>query len=115
DRTAGPWRGRALLPLSIAGNLSVLCYFKSANFFLDSLRTALTAAGAQSSLPVLNVVLPIGISFYTFEAISYTVDVYRGRIRAERRLDHFLLFILFFPHLVAGPLVPAPDFLPQVY
>ncbi|HJZ90489.1 MAG TPA: MBOAT family O-acyltransferase [Gemmataceae bacterium] len=115
DATAVPWRRRALLLLSIVGNLSVLCYFKYANFFLDSLRTALTAAGAQSSLPVLNVVLPIGISFYTFEAISYTVDVYRGRIRAERRLDHFLLFILFFPHLVAGPIVRARDFLPQVY
>src|SRR5262245_845194 len=115
DRTSVPWRRQALLLLSIVGNLGVLCYFKYANFFLDSLRTALSAAGAQTSLPVLSVILPVGISFYTFEAISYTVDVYVGRIRAERRLDHFLLFILFFPHLVAGPIVRARDFLPQVH
>src|SRR5260370_10586449 len=65
-------------------------------------------------MPVVKVIVPIGISFYTFEAISYVVDVYRGRVRAERRLGHFLLFILFFPHLVAGPIVRGRDFLPQV-
>src|SRR5207244_11042751 len=73
----------------------------------------LRAAGGPASLPVLNVILPIGISFYTFEAISYTIDVYRGRIRAERSLAHFMLFILFFPHLIAGPIVRGRDFLPQ--
>jgi len=114
DATSVPWRRRALMLLSIVGNLGVLCYFKYANFFLDSLREALTAAGATASIPVLSVILPVGISFYTFEAISYTVDVYRGKIPAERNLDHFLLFILFFPHLVAGPIVRASDFLPQV-
>ena len=100
--------------ISVCVNLGVLCYFKYAKFFLDSLGDALNAMGASASFPVLKVILPIGISFYTFEAISYTVDVYRGKIRAERRLDHFLLFILFFPHLVAGPIVRAGDFLPQV-
>jgi alginate O-acetyltransferase complex protein AlgI len=114
DATAVPWRRRMLMLTSIVGNLGVLCYFKYANFFLDSLREVLTAAGASASIPVLSVVLPVGISFYTFEAISYTVDVFRGRIPAERNLDHFLLFILFFPHLVAGPIVRASDFLPQV-
>ncbi len=90
-------------------------YFKYANFFLGSLeaRPAPRAASA-ASLPLLQVILPIGISFYTFEAINYTVDVYRRRIRAERNLAHFLLFILFFPHLVAGPIVRARDFLPQI-
>jgi alginate O-acetyltransferase complex protein AlgI len=62
----------------------------------------------------LNVILPIGISFYTFEAINYTVDVYRRRVPAERNLAHFMLFITFFPHLVAGPIVRARDFLPQI-
>src|SRR5262245_54760447 len=114
EATAVPWRRRALMLLSVVGNLSVLCYFKYANFFLDSLRDALTTAGASASIPVLSVVLPVGISFYTFEAISYTVDVYRGKIPAERNLDHFLMFILFFPHLVAGPIVRASDFLPQI-
>jgi alginate O-acetyltransferase complex protein AlgI len=109
-----PARRRVLLVLSIAANLGLLAYFKYANFFLRSLEDALAAAGAQASLPVLKVILPIGISFYTFEAINYTVDVYLGRIRAERNLLHFMLFILFFPHLVAGPIVRARDFLPQV-
>jgi alginate O-acetyltransferase complex protein AlgI len=95
-------------------NLGLLANYKYANFFLDSLRETLQAAGVTASLPVLEVILPVGISFYTFEAINYTVDVYRHRIRAERQLDHFLLFILFFPHLVAGPIVRAADFLPQI-
>ena len=101
--------------ISICVNLSVLSYFKYANFFLETLRQSLEAAHFSASFPVLRVVLPIGISFYTFEAISYTVDVFRGKIRAERRLDYFLLFILFFPHLVAGPIVRAGDFLPQAH
>ena len=113
--SARPMRRKALLLLSILGNIAILCYFKYANFFLDSLRQSLEAAGAKSSSPVLEIILPIGISFYTFEAISYTVDVFRGKIQAERRLDHFLLFVLFFPHLVAGPIVRAGDFLPQVH
>src|SRR5439155_24816991 len=104
---------RLLLVGSLVMNLGLLVYFKYANFFLDSLRESLQAAGVTASLPVLEVILPVGISFYTFEAINYTVDVYRHRIRAERNLENFLLFILFFPHLVAGPIVRAADFLPQ--
>jgi alginate O-acetyltransferase complex protein AlgI len=111
-RREGP--RRVLLYGSLAMNLGLLCYCKYANFFLDSISQALRAAGAEWTLPTLSVMLPIGISFYTFEAINYTVDVYRRKIPAERRLDHFLLFILFFPHLVAGPIVRAADFLPQV-
>jgi alginate O-acetyltransferase complex protein AlgI len=65
-------------------------------------------------LPVLQLVAPIGISFYTFEAINYMVDVYKRKIPAERNLAHFLLFITFFPHLLAGPIVRARDFLPQI-
>ncbi len=107
-------RRKLLLWLSLLVNLSVLFIFKYANFFLDSLRELAQQVGAAPSLPVLRVILPIGISFYTFEAINYTVDVYRGRIKAERNLAHFMLFILFFPHLVAGPIVRAKDFLPQI-
>jgi alginate O-acetyltransferase complex protein AlgI len=102
------------LLLSLAVNLGILVYLKYANFFLDSLEAALRAVGSEASLPLLEVILPIGISFYTFEAINYTVDVYRRRIPAERDLAHFMLFILFFPHLVAGPIVRAKDFLPQI-
>jgi len=106
---------RLLLILSLVVNLGLLVYFKYANFFLHSLEIGLRAAGAQASLPLLAVILPIGISFYTFEAINYIVDVYRRRVLAERSLGHFLLFILFFPHLVAGPIVRARDFLPQTH
>jgi alginate O-acetyltransferase complex protein AlgI len=105
---------QALLSFSILGNVGILCYFKYANFFLRSLEDGLKMAGANSSLPVLSVILPIGISFYTFEAISYSVDVYRRKIRPEKNLAHFMLFILFFPHLIAGPIVRGSDFLPQI-
>ncbi len=114
EASASPRRRRLLLGISLAANLGLLCYFKYANFFLESLRAACDAAGLGSSFPVLSVVLPVGISFYTFEAINYTVDVYRRRAPAERSLPNFMLFILFFPHLVAGPIVRARDFLPQI-
>jgi len=114
DAIAIPWRRKCLLVVSLAGNLGLLAYFKYADFFLHSLEELLHAAGDTTSLPVLKVIVPIGISFYTFEAISYTVDVYRKRTPAERNLFHFLLFITFFPHLVAGPIVRARDFLPQI-
>src|SRR2546430_1791906 len=93
-----------LLITSLVVNLGMLVYFKYANFFLDSLRESLRAAGVQTWSWSLEVILPVGISFYTFEAINYTVDVYRRKIRAEREMSNFVLFILFFPHLVAGPI-----------
>ncbi len=114
ERSAVSWRRKLLLGVSLTANLGLLCYFKYANFFLDSLAQALGAAGVTTEFRTLEVILPVGISFYTFEAINYTVDVYRRRIRAERSLGDFMLFILFFPHLVAGPIVRARDFLPQV-
>jgi alginate O-acetyltransferase complex protein AlgI len=114
DATSVPHRRKLLLALSLAGNLGLLFYFKYANFFLTSLGQTLHAVGAGASVPVLNVIVPIGISFYTFEAINYTVDVFRRRVPAERNLGHFMLFITFFPHLVAGPIVRARDFLPQI-
>ena len=114
DATDRPLLRRLLLLASLVMNLGLLVYFKYANFFLDSLRQGLQAAGVTASLPVLEVILPVGISFYTFEAINYTIDVYRRKMRAERDLGNFVLFILFFPHLVAGPIVRAKDFLPQI-
>src|SRR5262245_47414265 len=106
---------------SIAVNLGVLGFFKYTNFFLESLydlqdnvfRDVLGTVFHDRYL--LDLIVPFGISFYTFEAISYTVDVYVGRIKAERNLPNFLLFILFFPHLVAGPIVRAKDFLRQAH
>lgn len=103
---------------SILMNLGILCYFKYRGFFLNELHELLLAAGrdpgfARLDMAVLAAFVPFGISFYTFEAISYAVDVYKGKIRAERSLPRFLLFILFFPHLVSGPIVRAGDFLTQ--
>jgi alginate O-acetyltransferase complex protein AlgI len=110
-----PRRRLLLLLVSLAMNLGLLVYFKYANFFLRSIEDSLRSIGQTTSLPVLRVILPVGISFYTFEAINYTVEVYRGTMKAERRLAHFMLFILFFPHLIAGPIVRARDFLPQIH
>jgi alginate O-acetyltransferase complex protein AlgI len=105
---------RCLLLVSLVGNLGMLLYFKYANFFLDSLHQALDAAHVSFSKPVIDVLVPVGISFYTFEAINYTVEVFRRRVRAERNPIHLLFFVLFFPHLIAGPIVRARDFLPQI-
>lgn len=107
------WR-KGLLILSLVVNLGLLIFFKYVNFFLASVEQALEATGNTASLPTLQILLPVGISFYTFEAINYTVDVYQRKIPAERNLAHFMLFILFFPHLIAGPIVRARDFLPQI-
>jgi alginate O-acetyltransferase complex protein AlgI len=109
------WR-RLLLILSIGANLGLLAFFKYVNFFLDTTFSALSLFGWESSKPSLfeNVILPLGISFYTFETISYIVDVYQGRIKAVRNLLDYALYIMFFPHLVAGPIVRPRDFLPQI-
>jgi len=114
EATQNPRVRKALLGVSLVGNVGLLCYFKYVNFFLHSLEEAAVACGLEVSLPVLSVILPFGISFYTFEAINYTVDVYLGKVRATRDLSHFMLFVLFFPHLVAGPIVRARAFLPLV-
>ncbi len=101
---------------SIGMNLGVLCYFKYRGFFLNELHDLLSRLGYDPSygkLDVAELIIPFGISFYTFEAISYAVDVYTRKIAPEKSLPRFLLFILFFPHLVAGPIVRAGDFLHQ--
>jgi alginate O-acetyltransferase complex protein AlgI len=103
---------------SISMNLGILCYFKYRGFFLNELHDSLAkvgiGAGYQKFTP-LDILIPFGISFYTFEAVSYAVDVFQRKVKAERSLPHFLLFILFFPHLVAGPIVRAGDFLKQAH
>lgn len=101
---------------SIVMNLGILCYFKYRGFFLNELHDSLARVGYDPGYGKLNladIVIPFGISFYTFEAISYAVDVYRRKIGPERSLPRFLLFILFLPHLVSGPIVRAGDFLRQ--
>lgn len=101
-------RRKVLLILSLTMNLGILFFFKYCNFFIDNLR----AAGV--TLNNLDIILPVGISFYTFQSMSYTIDVYRNELRAERKFLNYLYFTAFFPQLVAGPIVRAAEFLPQV-
>ena len=105
---------KKFLIASIVMNLGLLFYFKYSNFFLESMGALLHGLGLGAQMPVLKLVLPIGISFYTFEAISYMVDVHMQRIKAEKNPLHFLLFISFFPRMVAGPIIRAKNFLPQL-
>ncbi len=105
-------RRKALLLGGVALNLLVLGFFKYFDFFTEQLASTLTMLGFARDIPALQIVLPIGISFFTFQGISYVVDVYRGRVPAARLLD-ILLLMSFFPHLVAGPIVRAADLVPQ--
>jgi D-alanyl-lipoteichoic acid acyltransferase DltB (MBOAT superfamily) len=102
------------LAASIVTNLSILGYFKYFNFFIDSVNAGATLFGYHLPLQSMNIFLPVGISFYTFQSMSYTIDVYRGDIPAERSLLRFACYIAFFPQLIAGPIVRAPEFLPQL-
>ena len=94
-----------ILFISMATNLGLLAWFKYANFVLQTARDASAAAGLSTAIPTINVLLPMGISFYTFQSMSYTIDVYRGRLVPLRNYAMFLQYISFFPHLVAGPIV----------
>lgn len=94
--------------------LLVLAFFKYALFLLDSLGMALRPFGLELPQPTWNIILPVGISFYTFQALSYLIDVHRGRCDLERSFSKVLLFISFFPQLVAGPIVTANSFIPQL-
>lgn len=104
-----------IVGVSVAINLSVLGFFKYYGFFLTSMDELLTSVGLQRDLPFMEVILPVGISFFTFQGISYVVDVYRRQIAVERSLLDVMLFISFFPQLVAGPIVRAADFIPQLH
>ena len=109
-----PRRRRALLVASLCVTLGLLAFFKYTNFLAGVLWSAGAALGLAGTAPVFQIVLPLGISFYTFETVSYVVDVYRRRLPAERKLLDYSLFLLFFPHLIAGPIVRPASFLPQL-
>ncbi len=98
---------------NITVNIAVLCLFKYYNFFADSLAAVFRGMGYEVDWATLNVILPVGISFYTFQALSYTIDVYRHNIRPTRDVVEFFAFISFFPQLVAGPIERATNLLPQ--
>jgi D-alanyl-lipoteichoic acid acyltransferase DltB (MBOAT superfamily) len=106
---------RKYLVLSLVSNLGLLFAFKYFNFFSASVQHFFDAISLPVELPVLHVLLPVGISFYTFQTLSYTIDVYRGRIEPERHLGIFAVYVAFFPQLVAGPIERAGNLLPQFF
>ncbi len=107
-----PRARKTWLVISLASNLSLLAVFKYANFFRESLHLALPEVASLAS--PWNIVLPVGISFYTFQTMSYSIDVYRGRLEPEREFLPFMLYVAFFPQLVAGPIERAGHLLPQL-
>jgi alginate O-acetyltransferase complex protein AlgI len=111
---AHPDRKKLYLILSLVVNLGMLGFFKYFNFFAENVHALLTALHLDVPLPALSVVLPIGISFYTFQELSYTLEVYRGTLEARRDFLDFATFVCFFPQLVAGPIERARHLLPQV-
>ena len=111
----GDPRGRKRwLVLSLCVNLGLLAVFKYANFFYESVVSAANVIGADMVFERLDILLPAGISFYTFQTMSYSIDVYRGRLRAEHDFLRFAFFVGFFPQLIAGPIVRAVDFMHQI-
>ena len=114
-RTEKPAARRVLLVVSLVVNLGILALFKYWNFVMESLAWGSAAMGSSWTPPLHRLLLPVGISFYTFQSLSYTIDVYRREIPVERSLRRFALFVSFFPQLVAGPIVRAAEFLPQLH
>lgn len=106
---------KSLLIVSLVVNLGVLIYFKYFNFFIDSFIDTFTFFGSPISVNSLEIVLPVGISFYTFQTLSYSIDIYRGKLEPSKDPIAFFAFVSFFPQLVAGPIERATHLLPQFY
>jgi alginate O-acetyltransferase complex protein AlgI len=113
DRPGAP--RRLLLGVSLTTNLGILCIFKYCNFFIDNFCQVLETVGLHASWSTLHLVLPVGVSFYTFQALSYTMDVYRGKTQVCYNPVRFLAYISFFPQLVAGPIEQSSSLLHQFY
>ena len=113
-KSSNKTRKKALLITSLSGNLGLLGFYKYADFAITQFNVLGQHFDLANHIPLLNLALPIGISFYTFQTISYTVDVYRGHLEPSKSFKEFALFVSFFPQLVAGPIVRAKDFLPQL-
>ena len=106
---------RLLLSASVLVNLGFLGIFKYYNFFLDNFVEAFSFFGASINANSLNVIIPVGISFYTFQTLSYTIDIYKKKIEHKKDFIAFMAFVSFFPQLVAGPIERATNLLPQFY
>ena len=105
---------KLFLVISICFNLSLLGFFKYFNFFIGGLSNLLAAIGLHSAPPTLNIILPLGISFYTFQIMSYTIDIYRKQLEPAEKLSDFALFVAFFPQIISGPIERARNMLPQI-
>ena len=115
DKSTDPKTRRAWLTLSVVVNLGILATFKYAGFFMDSFYAMTEGLGMDlGGSPAIRLILPIGISFYTFQTMGYTIDVYRGKLRAERNFINFATYVAFFPQLVAGPIERGGNLLPQI-
>ncbi len=110
----GPRREKLWLILSICTNLGILGFFKYFNFFVDSFSDLVSVIGINPDVLHLNIILPVGISFYTFQTMSYTIDIYREKIEPTRKFLEFAVFVSFFPQLVAGPIERAKSLLPKI-
>lgn len=109
-----PVRRKLLLWASIIGNIGSLAMFKYFDFFITTLNQAFGLAGAGGTIPLAHLILPVGISFYTFQSMSYTIEVYQGKLKPTRNVFHFFAYLAMFPQLVAGPIVRAAHLLPQL-
>ncbi len=105
---------KCVVAVSFLSNLGILFYFKYINFAFETLEKVMRAVHVELNVPVFDVILPVGISFYTFQALSYTVDVYRDEIYAEKNFFRYALFVSFFPQLVAGPIERSKNLLKQL-
>jgi alginate O-acetyltransferase complex protein AlgI len=114
ERVTDPRRRKWLITVSICANLGFLGFFKYCGFFVTQFADMLRSFGLEPSIPVLAIVLPVGISFYTFQTMSYTIDVYRGKVPAAKRFEDFALFVAYFPPLVAGPIERYGHLAPQL-
>ncbi|MDR2414915.1 MAG: MBOAT family protein, partial [Odoribacteraceae bacterium] len=115
DANAIKRRARAVMVANIVLNLLILGFFKYYNFFVQNFVEAFTLFGKELNVTTLKIILPVGISFYTFQALSYSIDVYREKIEPTRNVVAFFAFVSFFPQLVAGPIERATNLLPQFY
>lgn len=114
-KTAISKKRKLLLGISLVGNLGMLGFFKYYNFFVSSWIEAWSSVGISMEASTLNIILPVGISFYTFQTLSYTIDVYRKEMEPTKNFIDFAAFVTFFPQLVAGPIERASHLLPQFY
>lgn len=115
EKFARPSSRRALLGISLAWNIGVLCFFKYANFFLENFQAMAQAIGWRFNPPLLKIILPIGVSFYIFKTLTYTIDIYRRQLRATPHVIEYLAYVAFFPQLLAGPIDRAANLLPQFF